>query len=146
MWIFGCKTERKIMASVTWTHERRPKFDQNRDSLRYILVHRGETLFQPGTFTTYKPFPSFCVYAHVAITRATRFAADPIAVFDGPFVIIIQGRKPRSLLSYHWFHTVVSLTNLLLTLFITIYFLKVIFHDIYLTGNCVISFLHLVRK
>lgn len=79
---------------------------------RYILVHRGgETLFQPSTFTTYKPFPSFCTYAHVAITRAARFAADPIVVFDGPFVIIIQGRKPRSLLSYRWFHMILSQTR-----------------------------------
>ena len=106
----------------------------------------GRHYFKPGTFTTYKPFPSFCVYAHVVITHAARFAADPIAVFDSPFVIIIQGRKPRSLLSYHWFHTVVSLTNLPLTLFGTIYFLKIIFRNIYLTSNCVISFLWFKRK
>lgn len=116
---------------------------------RYILgtfwSHRGETLFQPGTFTTYKPFPSFCAYAHIAITRAARFTADPIAVFDGPFVIIIQGRRePRSLYHSHITSFVLSffplLTNLPLTVFIVIYFSKIIYRDIYLNGDRVIPF------
>lgn len=96
----------------------------------YNLIHRREMVFQLNTFITYKLFPSFCVYAHVAITCS---AVDPIAVFDGPFVIIIQGRKPRSraLLSYHWFHIVVFLINL--PLFITIYF------AIFILPNYVIS-------